>query len=95
MLSFDIDTAVHEINNHFISKIHKRICGRDWEIAFFISWFIAKIGTFIATGIPFTLDRIDHIETAVRSRIELHIIKDKKFGFSTKVNGVSDRVEDR
>ncbi len=81
MLPFDGYAEFLHDQAHFSADVLLRIRRRDRKISFLVPNLVAKIGHFIAAGVPDGFFGFNRIKCAIAPAVELHIVKNEKFRF--------------
>ncbi|CAB4324643.1 unannotated protein [freshwater metagenome] len=63
---------------------------RNREVALLGAGLVGKVRAFVGSGVPLTLDGVDHVERAVRLRVEAHVIEHEELGLGTEERGIGD-----
>ena len=90
VVKFGFDANAMKREGHVATKILVVIHRRNGEVALLGTRLVRKVRTFVGAGVPFTFDRVDHVERAVGLRVETNIVEHEELGFGTEERGVGN-----
>ena len=79
-----------QVHRHAGAEVVQRVGRRNREVAALVGGLVAEVRAFLATAVPATFDRIDHVAGAVRAFGETDLVEDEELGLGAEVGRVTD-----